>query len=117
MDSEDSARRQHARLTFSQPVSGNVTASHNVSILDLSLGGARLEHTAILRPGSICYLRLPVEQQALSVMCRVIWSRAVGRAEGRPGETGLLYQSGVQFSNMAREVQIALAAFLKTRGR
>jgi hypothetical protein len=79
-------RRHHARITFSEPVTGAVTASHDVHILDLSLGGARVEHTIILRPGSNCYLRMPLNDQVVTVNCRVIWSRAVERGPGKQGD-------------------------------
>lgn len=110
-------RRKHARLTFSEPVTGAVTSSHEVQILDLSLGGARVEHTMILRPGSSCYLRLPLDERVLTVNCRLMWSRAVGRAPGDQGGTGLLFQSGVQFGALSREAQAVLEAYLDTQGR
>ncbi len=104
--------RKHARLTFSEPVAGAVTSSHEVYILDLSLGGARVEHTMILRPGSSCYLRLPLEERLLTINCRVIWSRAIGRAPGEQGGTGLLFQSGMQFGSLSRDAQVVLQAHL-----
>ncbi len=110
-------RRKHARLTFSEPVTGAVTSSHEVHILDLSLGGARVEHTMILRPGSSCYLRLSLDERVLTVNCRLMWSRAVGRAPGDQGGTGLLFQSGVQFGALSREAQAVLEAYLDTQGR
>ena len=109
--------RKHARLTFSEPVTGAVTSSHEVQILDLSLGGARVEHTMILRPGSSCYLRLSLDERVLTVNCRLMWSRAVGRAPGDQGGTGLLFQSGVQFGSLSREAQAVLEAYLDTQGR
>jgi hypothetical protein len=117
MSEQYEVRRRYARLTFSEPVAGAVTSSHDVSILDLSLGGARVEHTIILRPGNSCYLRLPLEERALTVNCRIIWSRAVGRASGDQGGTGLLFQSGVQFGSMSREVQAMLEAYLQAQSR
>ncbi|MBI4571819.1 MAG: PilZ domain-containing protein [candidate division NC10 bacterium] len=116
MSSEYPTKRRFARLTFREPVSGDVTASHDVHILDLSLGGARVEHTSILRPGSSCYLRLPLNEQVLTVLCRVVWSRAVGRAAEEQGGTGLLYHSGVEFVGMSREAQSILEAFLGAQG-
>ncbi len=110
-------RRKYARLTFSEPVTGAVTSSHDVHILDLSLGGARVEHTVILRPGNSCYLRLPLDDRALTVNCRIIWSRAVGRANGEQGGTGLLFQSGVQFGSLSRDAQAMLEAYLDTQNR
>lgn len=110
-------RRKHARLTFSEPVTGAVTSSHEVHILDLSLGGARVEHTIILRPGSSCYLRLPLDERSLTVNCRIIWSRAVGRASGQQGGTGLIFQSGVQFGSLSQEAQAILESYLDAQSR
>lgn len=114
MMSEYPVRRRYARLTYREPVSGAVTSSHDVHVLDLSLGGARVEHTIILRPGSSCYLRLPLDHRALTVNCRVIWSKAVARANGEQGGTGLLFQSGVQFSSLSGEAEAMLQAYLST---
>jgi len=109
-------RRKHARLTFSEPVAGAVTSSHDVHVLDLSLEGARVEHTIILRPGSSCYLRLPLDERVVTVNCRVVWSRAVGRAPGEQSGTGLLFQSGVEFGSLSREAQAVLQGYLDAQG-
>jgi len=116
MPPEYATRRQHARLTFSAPVSGAITSSHIVNVLDLSLGGARVEHTIILRPGSSCYIRVPLSERVLTVNCRIVWSKAIGRTEGETGETGLLYHSGVQFGAMAQATRNQLAAYLQSKG-
>ena len=116
MTSEYAGRRQHTRVTFSDPVFGAVTASHSVNVLDLSLGGARVEHTNILRPGSSCYIRVPLSEKVLTINSRIVWSKAIGRTEGEAGETGLLYQSGVQFGTMAPDSRSLLAAYLDNKG-
>jgi hypothetical protein len=111
-------RRRHSRLTFQEPLRDQVTASHNVQILDLSLGGARIEHTIILRPGTTCHLRLPIKSQRVTVLCQVVWSRAVGYTDGG-GDThgrGLLFQTGLEFSKMAPETQKLLTAYLEAEG-
>ncbi|HSB73172.1 MAG TPA: PilZ domain-containing protein [Candidatus Methylomirabilis sp.] len=109
-------KRRHARLTFKEPVAEQVTATHDVLILDVSLGGSRVEHTTILRPGGTCYLRLPLGRQAVTVLCHIVWSRAIGRAEGEQRGTGLLFQSGLQFAALTPEVQKLLTAFLEAQG-
>jgi len=116
MSPEFPMKRRFARVTLKEPVSGDVTASHDVHILDLSLGGVRVEHTNILRPGSTCFVRLPLKQQVTTVLGRVVWSKAVGRAAAEHGGTGLLYQSGIEFVALSREVQSLLTAFLETYG-
>ncbi len=108
--------RRHARLTFSEPATGAVSASHSVHILDLSLGGARLEHGIVLRPGTSCSLRLRLAASVLTVNCRVVWSRVVARAPRDLAGTGLTYHSGVQFDTLSREAKAVLAAFLGVNG-
>ena len=109
-------KRRYARLTFREPLQDQVTATHDVRILDLSLGGARVEHTSILRPGSTCHIQLPLRHHRVTAVCLVVWSKAVGRAEGEVRGTGLLFQSGLEFSKMAAEVQKLLTAYLETEG-
>ncbi len=116
MSSAKSVPRRHARLTFSEPVAGAVSPSYNVHILDLSLGGARLEHAIVLRPGISCYLRLRLNVSVLTVNCRVVWSKVVGREAKGPGGTGLTYHSGVQFDTLSGEAKAVLAAFLGVNG-
>jgi len=113
MEEEYPVRRKHARLTFGEPASGAITSSHEVQVLELSLSGARIEHTMILRPGSSCYLRLPLNEGILTANCVIIWSRVVDRAVGQQGGTGLLFHTGVQFGNLTREAQAVLEAYLQ----
>ncbi|MFI5342528.1 MAG: PilZ domain-containing protein [Candidatus Methylomirabilales bacterium] len=113
---EYSPKRRYGRLTFNEPVGGDVTARHAVQILDLGQGGARLEHTGILRPGSSCYLRLPLKQQRVTVLGRVVWSKAVELATREGGGVDLVYQSGVEFGDLAQEARTLLAAFLEAQG-
>ncbi len=108
--------RRYARLTFGEPALGAVSASYSVHILDLSLGGARLEHGIVLRPGTSCNLRLRLAASVLTVNCRVVWSKVVGREAGGPGGTGLTYHSGVQFDTLTRDAKAVLTAYLGTSG-
>jgi hypothetical protein len=110
-------RRQAQRLTLQEPISGGVQASHEVQILDLSLGGARLEHTVVLPPGSTCFLRLPFKPRSLTVVGSVAWSRVVERVAESPGSTTiLLYQSGLEFGSLGTEAQARLTGFLEQMG-
>lgn len=116
MNDGSAGKRRHARLTFKEPVQDLVTATHEVRILDLSLGGARVEHTNILRPGGMCHLRVPLRNQRVTLLCHVIWSQAVGRAEGGPRGTGLLFHSGLQFASVSSDTQTLLTAYLESEG-
>lgn len=109
-------KRRHARLTFAQPVQELLTATHEVRILDLSIGGARVEHTNILRPGGMCHLRLPLRNYRATLLCHVVWSKAVGRAEGETRGTGLLFHSGLQFTSVSSDAHALLSAYLDREG-
>jgi len=116
MDQAAIGKRRHARLTFKEPIYDLLAASREVRFLDLSLGGARIEHTNILRPGSMCELRVPLRNRRVTLLCQVVWSTAVGRAEGETRGTGLLFHSGLQFASLASDAQTLLAAFLEAEG-
>lgn len=116
MEYASAGKRRHQRLTFQEPLSDVITATHDVRILDLSLGGARVEHTNILRPGSMCHLRLPLRGRRVMLLCHVVWSRAVGRVEGETRGTGLLFHSGLQFVNVPSELRTLVAEYLEAEG-
>jgi hypothetical protein len=109
-------KRRFARLTFKEPIADQVTASHDVHILDLSLGGVRVEHTIVLRPGSTCHLRLPLKTANFSVICNVVWSRAVGLADAAWKGAGVLYHSGLEFSKLNPDARTHLVAYLEAHG-
>jgi len=112
---EHPTRRKHARLTFAEPASGAITSSHEIQVIELSQGGARIEHSMVLRPGSSCYLRLPLSEGILTANCIILWSRVVDRAASQQGGSGLLYHTGVQFGNLTREAQALLDAYVQDR--
>ena len=116
MSPEYSPPRRYPRLGFKEPVTGGVLATDDIRVLDLSLGGARIEHTALLRPGSTCYLRLLLKSQVVTVVGHVVWSKAVGRVAREGGGADLLYQSGLEFGTLAQETRTVLTAFLDTQG-
>ncbi len=109
-------RRRMPRLTLPEPATGEVMGRTPVQILDLSLGGARLEHTAMLRPGDVYVLRLVLQERSFTLRGRIAWSRVIGRT-GDGDESTLIYQSGAQFEELSDDVRNALAAFLEELSR
>ncbi len=109
-------KRRYARLTFKEPVSDQITTSQDVQILDISVAGARVENGLILRPGSTCHLRLPLGHNSITVLCHVIWSRAIGRDDAGRGKSGLLFHTGLEFAGMSPDARALLNAFLDSQG-
>jgi len=85
----------------------------DVRLLDLSTFGARIEHLALLRPGSACTFELPPAIGALTLSARIIHSSVVGAAPTREGERLLRYQSGLAFTGITADQQITLASALE----
>ena len=105
--------RRVERTRLSQVVRGHLDGRIDVTVLDLSIFGARLEHREALRSGWRYVLSLPVSEEALPLQLpvRVVWTR-VQHAERARGQTGMLYQSGVEFRELSPEAAQELARFL-----
>jgi hypothetical protein len=83
-------------------VTGDVTASHEARTPDSNIGGARLEHTGILRPGSRCGLRLSFEQKAVMVIGCPVGSKMLGRVQEIDPEAGVTMVTAVNKEETGR---------------
>lgn len=115
MDEKTRSKRRYSRVTLPQPIGADVTARYEVRIMDLSLGGARLEHTTILRPGDRCYLRFQLTEQMMTITSKIVWSNVVGRAEGMG--SALLFQTGLAFEGMPEATSTIVSDFLRAQSR
>ena len=111
------AEFRERRRVFRTPIAGELGArarsTLDVRLLDLSTFGARIEHLALLRPGSACTFELPPAIGALTLSARIIHSSVVGAAPTREGERLLRYQSGLAFTGITADQQITLASALE----
>lgn len=108
---EDGKVRKLPRFRI-RGVSGTVTTDE-AEVLDLSLGGALVEHHGVLRVGGICFLDLlPSSTEAITIRCRVVYSRVTGRESDR-----VLYcQTGLEFLDVTREIERVLGAIIRSYG-
>lgn len=90
-------RRQYSRFLVGGRAKGRVTAVYEASLVDLSLGGALIEHVDIVRPGTTSYLVLRMKGRNVNLRCRVIRSIVHRVQVESDGERALIYQTGVQF--------------------
>lgn len=104
--------RRFPRVKVLGNVTGEVSLLHDVTLLDLGEGGARLEHAGRFALNAICFLRLPAPEGELLLKARVVHS-AVSRTAPGPGEeTILFYQSGVEFVGLTSDALLALRQLL-----
>lgn len=104
-------RRQHPRFMVGGKTRGRVT-TYEALLLDISLGGVLVEHTQIVRPGTLSYLVLPLQGHELSLRCRVARS-IVHRPERQPdGERTLIYHTGLEFIDPSDETRTVISDYI-----
>ena len=93
-------------------VTGAITTPQEAEVLDLSLGGALVEHKGMLHVGDFCFLDLPTSGGFFTIRCSVVHIR-VSRLEP---EGLLYYQTGVEFLKVAAENEQPLGALIRAYG-
>lgn len=100
-------RRRFPRFFVGGGVKGQI-AANEATLVDVSLGGALIEHAQVVRPGTRSGLRLILRGGAVSLWCHVVRSIA-HRLEPQPdGEMALMYHSGLEVLEPSEETQQAL---------
>jgi len=90
-------RRRYRRWDAGGRLAGWIDATHEAAFVNISLGGALIEHANVIRPGSIAFLTLAFQGQEAGLKCRVVRSE-VHRYGVRPTEERhLVYRSGLEF--------------------
>lgn len=97
MEKEGRNSRRYPRVVVGDKARGQIYDIEQGSVLNLSMGGALIEHVKTVRPGAILDLVLNLRQREARVRCRVVWSTA-HRAHVQPdGGEELIYRTGVEF--------------------
>lgn len=106
--------RRFPRVNVLGGRSGSVSVQQEIALLDLSEGGASLEHAGRFRIGSICFLRLPGPRGEILLKARVVHSAVTRTTSGQGEETAVLYRSGVEFLDMSPQAIEAIRQMLAT---
>ncbi len=97
MGEERRKSRRYPRVVVGTKIRGQTHGIERGSVLNLSVGGALIEHAKIARPGTVLDLVLDLRRRDTRVRCRVVWS-AAHRAERQPdGDEELIFRTGVEF--------------------
>ncbi|MEE9125323.1 MAG: PilZ domain-containing protein [candidate division NC10 bacterium] len=112
MEKKGAERRRHPRFVVGGKTKGRMTAIYDASLVDISLGGAMIEHAHIVRPGTLSYLTLDLQGREVNLRCRVIRS-VVHRHEVDPeGEQILVYRTGIEYVDLSDETQQRLHEYI-----
>lgn len=105
-------RRKHARFHVKGGAKGRVAVVWDAVLLNLSLGGALIEHANVVRPGTPSSLELELQGKKIRLRCRVARSVA-DRIEVQPdGERELMYHTGLQFVEPSDDTIQAISDYL-----
>lgn len=89
MDKEVTDLRKGDRFVFTHPPSGSFGGA-DITVIDIGLAGAQIQHTQALRIGTIARLAFHNSDATVSTQARVIWSHFLQTPHG------LVYRSGVR---------------------
>lgn len=108
---EDGKTRRFPRFQI-RNITGAITAPHEAEVLNLSMGGALVEHQGMAHVGAICFLNLGTALDPLTFRCRVVHSRV-----SRRDQDGTLHcLTGVEFLDLTPEAEQALQAVIRSYG-
>jgi hypothetical protein len=90
-------RRRYRRWNIRGGLNACIDAAHEASFVNISLGGALIEHSSMIRPGSITFLTLAFQGQEAGLKCRVVRSEVYRYGVRPTQERHLVYRSGLEF--------------------
>ncbi|HZX61328.1 MAG TPA: PilZ domain-containing protein [Candidatus Methylomirabilis sp.] len=113
-DQQVASRRHYARFLIGGKAKGRVTAIYDAVVLDISMGGSLIEHSGVVRPGTLSSLDLDLGGAHVRLRCRVARS-VVNRSETLPGEEReLIYHTGVEFLDPSEETRLVISRYIRT---
>ena len=84
-------RRRMRRVVVGKHITARVRGILAVRLVDLSLGGARIEHLGLLRPGYPCAVEVLATIDPLLLATRVVRCAVVGVERSTVGERHLRF--------------------------
>lgn len=107
MEEEYPIKRRFPRFAVLGKVTGKIVATYEATLLNLSLGGALIEHPTMVRLGSLSHLLLPSAKGEIKIDCRVVRSALV-RQERRGRKIVVIYHTGLEFRDPSPKILAAL---------
>ncbi len=106
-------RRHSIRLTIPAQFSDHEGQFRELRLLELSAGGARVEHRAPLHAGLLCLGDLPPALGHGSLTGRILWTTLYRNEQTLEGEQQHYYRSGLMWIGLTPGQQERLATALE----
>jgi hypothetical protein len=97
-----SERRRAVRVRMREQAMAQLQL-RDVTLIDLSLSGALIEHTEPVRPGEIYRLSFAVGDKQAQVLARAIRVFASHRVTVAGGERQVVYRTGMEFVGLKKD--------------
>lgn len=104
--------RRHPRWQVRNQLEGRIAPNHKASLLNISLGGALIEHPNLVRPETVLFLTLFILKREISLRCRVVRSLVYRYAHWPSGEQDLLYRTGLEFLALSETSQKVIDEYI-----
>jgi hypothetical protein len=105
-------KRRAPRIQIRGPLQCRLYAVMDAQIVDLSVGGAQMEHLVPIRPGGSCELVLREEREELRLACRALRSVIV-HGKGATAAREIRYRTGLEFIGITPPQQTFLDALIR----
>jgi hypothetical protein len=92
---------------------GRITGVDEVVLVDISLGGVKIEHAQFFRPGTISPLDLEFHGTRIRLWSRVVWSVVARQEMNMDGEGVMIYYTGLEFHNPSEETRQVINDYLQ----
>jgi PilZ domain len=101
------------RVAVGKHITAWVRGIPKVRLVDLSLGGARIEHLGLLRPGFPCTVEFLATIEPLILVTDVVRCEVVGVERHPAGERHLRCESGLAFGEVTAAQEATLVRMLE----
>jgi PilZ domain len=111
---DPSERRRFVRIACPPDASARLRAGTSARLLDLGLGGALVESTTRLTPGTVNATMFVSPDVAFRARAHIVRAFVVGVTRDEDGGTSLLYRAGLEFGPMSAVEAGTLGTFVTT---
>lgn len=114
MTSDQKNKRRHPRVVVGGTSRGRLTTTYTASLVNLSLGGALVEHPDIVRPGTISFMDITLQGKEVRLKCRVVRSVVYRTQTLESGERELIYHTGLEFLDPPKDILDLIARYIES---
>lgn len=113
METKLAARRKYPRYVVRTRTEGRLEGIDAAVLVDISLGGVKIEHAQNIRPGTISPFDLLFHGKKIRLLCRVVWSFVVRQEYDLNGEGTMIYHTGLEFHNPSEPTRQLINDYLQ----